>query len=132
MLKPIDNVSRETKSLDGLWRFVPDASELTDPWKATLPGSLECPVPASYNDIFLHPSLREHVGKVWYQRWVQIPRGWHGQRIFVRVDAATHEGEVYVGDHLVTKHVGGYLPFEADLTDHVKAGEEVRITIGVN
>ncbi len=132
MLKPIDNYYRETKRLDGLWRFVPETSELSEPWTASLPGQLECPVPASYNDIFLHPSLRDHVGKVWYQRLIQVPRSWDGQRIFLRVDAATHEGEVYVGKHLVATHVGGYTPFEADLTDRVKAGEEVRITIGVN
>ena len=131
-LKPIETATRECKSLNGLWRFVPDSSDLSTPWSSTLPGTLECPVPASYNDIFLHPSLRNHVGKVWYQRQVRIPRGWAGERIFIRVEAATHEGTVYVGDELVAEHVGGYTPFDADITNHVKAGEELRLTIGVN
>ncbi|KAI9633776.1 glycoside hydrolase superfamily [Dioszegia hungarica] len=132
LLKPIDSSTREIKSLDGLWRFAPASDNLAEPWKSVLPGDLECPVPASYNDIFLLPSLRNHVGKVWYQRTVHIPRGWKDQRIFLRLDAATHEGEVYVGDKKIASHVGGYTPFEADLTEHVKPGEAVRVTVGVD
>lgn len=132
MLKAIDTATRDTKLLDGLWRFIPDSPSLDKPWTSVLPGKAECPVPASYNDIFLQPSLRNHVGKVWYQRQVRIPRGWDDQRILLRLDSATHEGHVYLGDKLITKHVGGYLPFEADLTGLVTPGEEVRITIAVD
>ena len=61
-----------------------------------------------------------------------MPRGWAGERIFVRLDAATHEGVVYVDDSRVAEHVGGYTPFEADITDVVTPGEEFRLTIGVS
>jgi beta-glucuronidase len=132
MLKAIDTATRDTKLLDGLWRFVPDTLDLVEPWRRHLPGHTQCPVPASYNDIFLLPSLRNHVGKVWYQRDIRVPRGWADQRIFLRIDSATHEAEVYVDETLVTKHVGGYLPFEADLTELVTSGQLVRITISVN
>jgi beta-glucuronidase len=50
----------------------------------------------------------------------------------LRVDAATHEGRIYVNDNLLAEHEGGYLPFEADVTDHVVAGEKFRLTIAVN
>jgi beta-glucuronidase len=132
MLLPIDSSTRETKSLNGLWRFAPETPDLQKPWSSTLPGDVECPVPASYNDLFVEKSLRNHVGKVWYQRNVRVPRGWKDQRYFVRVDSATHAGEIYVNDKLVIKHIGGYMPFEADLTDLVAPGEEARITIGVD
>jgi beta-glucuronidase len=82
MLKPVESETREIKCLDGLWRFVVDKSNLTKPWSSALPGDLECPVPASYNDIFVEENLR-HVGKVWYQRQVRIPRGWTGQKYFI-------------------------------------------------
>ena len=88
--------------------------------------------PASYNDLFTDATIRDHVGWVWYQRQVRIPRGWAGERVFVRVDAATHEGRVYVNDELVAEHVGGYTPFEADITEIVRAGDEIRRTIGVS
>ena len=55
-------------------------------------------MPASYNDLFADAAIRDHVGWVWYQRTVRVPRGWAGERVFVRFDAATHEGVVYVDD----------------------------------
>src|SRR6478609_4389818 len=132
MLKPQTSATRELLRLDGLWRFALDAPEVPEPWTGPLGGSLEAPVPASYNDLFTDPVIRDHVGWVWYQRDVRVPRGWAGERVVVRVDAATHEGVVYVDDAEVVRHVGGYLPFEADITEHVTAGGTFRLTIGVS
>lgn len=132
MLKPRSTATRELVNLDGVWRFAVEAPEMVEPWNRRLPGKLEAPVPASYNDIFVDPAIREHVGWTWYQRSVRVPRGWAGDRIFLRFDAATHEARVYVDGVLVAEHVGGYTPFEADITDHVQAGGEFRLTVGVN
>jgi beta-glucuronidase len=90
------------------------------------------PVPASYNDIAPEPALRDHVGDAWYQMTVRIPARWDGQRIVLRFDAATHRAAVWVGDALVAEHEGGYTPFEADVTAHVRPGEEARVTVVVN
>ncbi|MFD0662954.1 glycoside hydrolase family 2 TIM barrel-domain containing protein [Thermocatellispora tengchongensis] len=94
--------------------------------------TLEAAVPASYNDLFTDSAIRDHVGWAWYQRQVRVPRGWAGERVVLRVDAATHRGRVYVDDVLVAEHAGGYTPFEADITEHVRAGQEFRLTIGVD
>ena len=132
MLKPRSTATRELVRLDGLWRFALDTAVGETPWTTTLDTSLEAPVPASYNDLFVDAAIRDHVGWVWYQRSVRVPRGWAGERVFVRLDAATHEGRVYVDDRLVAEHVGGYTPFEADITEHVRPGEEFRLTVGVS
>jgi beta-glucuronidase len=132
VLKPISTPTRELVRLDGLWRFALDDAATPQPWGSELQTVLEAPVPASYNDVFADQAIHDHVGWVWYQRTVRVPRGWADERVVLRVDAATHEGVVYVGDTKVAQHVGGYTPFEADVTDLARAGEEVRITIGVN
>lgn len=132
MLKPQTSATRELVNLDGLWHFDIDRPERPEPWRAPLRSGLEAAVPASYNDLFTDSAIRDHVGWAWYQRTVRVPRGWAGERIVLRLDSATHEGAVYVDDSLVASHVGGYLPFEADLTGVVTAGQEVRLTIGVN
>lgn len=132
MLKPQAGPTRELINLDGLWRFGIDGRVQDDPWSGALAGTLEAAVPSSYNDLFIDPAIRDHVGWAWYQRTVQVPRGWEGERIFIRLDSATHEGRVYVDDTLVAEHVGGYLPFEADITDVVAAGKSFRLTVGVN
>jgi beta-glucuronidase len=134
-LKPQNNAMREVVNLDGLFAFKVDTDRagLSEQWFArTLQTSLEIGVPASYNDLFTDQAVRDHVGYVWYQREVHVPRGWDGSRIFIRLDAATHEGLVYVNDHLAAHHVGGYLPFEADITEQVSAGQSFRLTIAVN
>ena len=134
-MKPQNHATREVVNLDGLFAFKMDTGRagLSEQWFARpLETSLEIGVPASYNDLFTDQAIRDHVGYVWYQREVHVPRGWDGSRIFVRLDAATHEGLVYVNDHLVAHHVGGYLPFEVDITEQVSAGQSFRLTIAVN
>ncbi|WP_062077185.1 beta-glucuronidase [Demequina globuliformis] len=132
MLKPVATATREAIKLDGLWDFDIAREGVERPWTGALNSGLEAAVPASYNDQFIDPAIRDHVGWVWYQRDVQVPRGWDGERILIRIDAATHEGAVYVDDDFVGGHVGGYLPFAVDVTDKVEAGGTFRLTIGVN
>ncbi len=135
MLKPQSNQCREVINLDGIWDFKVDHKDegLSQKWwNSKLDTKLDIAVPSSYNDLFTDIAIREHVGWVWYQREVRVPRGWSNERINVRVDAATHEGIVYINGAEVARHVGGYMPFSADITEHVKAGETFRLTIAVN
>lgn len=134
MLKPQQTLSRDLLSLDGLWKFsiAASANSTDQPWTKPLVTDLECPVPASYNDIFVDQDIHNHVGWAYYQRDVIVPKGWSEERYFVRAESATHEGQIYVNDRLVAEHVGGYTPFEADVTDLVKAGQQFRLTIAVN
>jgi beta-glucuronidase len=134
MLAPRDSRSRDCRRLDGLWRFRFDAGgEGTKGrwWRGPLPGAREMAVPASYNDLVTEAAERDHVGDVWYQRDVRVPATWEGRRIVLRCDAATHHGTVWAGETQVAEHAGGYTPFEADVTDLVRWGELLRVTVRV-
>ena len=132
MLKPTHTPTRELVNLDGVWRFAIDARLPEQPWLARLDTTLEAAVPASYNDLFADPEVRDHVGWVYYQREVRVPRGWRDDQILLRFDAATHAARVYVDDRQVGEHVGGYTPFEVDVTDVVPAGGAFRLTVAVS
>ena len=135
MLRPQDNATRETKRLDGLWDFVADPDGVGRDqgwWRAALSGARPMPVPSSYNDVLADSALHDHVGDVWYQRTVFVPRGWEGQRVVLRFDAATHRAVVWVDDARVAEHEGGYTPFEADVSALVDPGEPIRLTVVVN
>jgi beta-glucuronidase len=135
MLRPQDGPTRETKRLDGLWAFRLDpAGEGRDAgwWRSRLADAREVPVPASYNDVFADAAVRDHVGDAWYQTTVRVPRGWAGQRVVLRFDAATHRAVVWVDDVEVVRHEGGYTPFEADVTAHVRPGQAARVTVVVD
>ncbi|GHE77246.1 beta-glucuronidase [Amycolatopsis deserti] len=135
MLRPTVNTWRDRRTLNGLWRFATDpggAGRDQKWWQAPLPGSVEMPVPASYNDVIPDPAIREHVGDVWYQTDVPVPAGWAGERVVLRFDAATHRAVVWVDDEQVAEHEGGYTPFEADVTALVRPGETSRVTVVVD
>lgn len=134
-LKPQANPSRELVSLDGIWNFaLPESREIDEDqgWTSIIPPNLQIPVPASYNDIFTDPAIRDNVGWAYYQRHATIPPSWSEGRYLVRFDSVTHEAKVYVNDEEVGGHVGGYMPFEVDLTDLVSPGEQFRLTVAVN
>ncbi|MDT7581468.1 MAG: beta-glucuronidase, partial [Pseudonocardiales bacterium] len=99
---------------------------------APLADAIDMPVPASYNDIVPGRALHDHVGEVWYQSRVRVPHTWGDQRIVLRFDSATHRATVWVDGHEVMHHEGGYTPFEADVTDLVRAGVEVLVTAAVD
>lgn len=135
MLRPQDTTTRETKRLDGIWSFTHDAAGVGRAerwWRTSLPDARRMPVPSSFNDVLVDPQVHDHVGDVWYQRRFFIPRGWAGQRVVLRFDAATHRAAAWIGDTLVAEHEGGYTPFEAEVSALVGPGEECRLTVVVN
>ena len=135
MLRPRDTGTRETKNLNGIWSFALDPQgqgREASWWAGALPGARPMAVPASFNDIAADAAVRDHIGDVWYQRTVFVPRGWAGRRVVLHFESATHRATVWANEAEVVSHEGGYTPFEADITEHVTAGEEVRITACVN
>ncbi|EGR96625.1 glycosyl hydrolase family 2, sugar binding domain protein [ [[Propionibacterium] namnetense SK182B-JCVI] len=135
MLRPQDTATRDTKCLSGMWDFAfdPEDRGQTERWfTQLLPERTEMAVPASYQDLSTDPATRDYVGPVWYQREVRIPRGWVGNRVVVHFESATHAATVWINDIEVVSHVGGYLPFEVDITDHVRAGKKCRLTVRVD
>jgi beta-glucuronidase len=135
MLRPQDTATRERRSLTGLWRFKLDGAGegRRGAWfRRPLTDAREMAVPASFNDVAADPAVREYFGDVWYQTTARVPRGWDGQRIVLHFESATHRATVWVNDAEVVSHEGGYTPFEAEVTEHVQAGEEARITVVVN
>ena len=135
MLTPRDTSTRQRKSLDGLWRFALDAAGdgRGDGWPDGLPpDAWEAPVPASYNDVFPSAAVHDHVGDVWYETTVRVPAAWAGERIVLRFGSATHRAVVWFNGAQVAEHVGGYTPFEADVTDVVQPGGENRVTVAVD
>ncbi|SDN27016.1 beta-glucuronidase [Actinomyces ruminicola] len=135
MLSVRNSASRAVVSLDGVWRFQLDPEDRgqAERWFATpLPAPRPMPVPASYNDITIAPEVHDHVGPAWYEREAVAPHNLGEDRLVLRFGSVTHEARVWVDGVEVAQHTGGYLPFEADITDHVTAGRDFRITVRVD
>lgn len=135
MLTVRQTPSRNVFTLDGIWDFQVDENEngVTQRWFAQpLEQARTMAVPASYNDIVTDTQIRDHVGLVWYQRQVQVPRNLGEDRLILRFGSATHAATVWVDEQEVMSHEGGYLPFEADITDFVEPGSCFRVTVAVD
>src|SRR5690349_23425041 len=90
VLRPQDTSTRERKSLSGRWRFIldPAAEGREHRWFAgPLADAREMAVPASFNEIFTDPAIRDYFGVLWYQTVVRVPRGWAGQRIVLHFES---------------------------------------------
>lgn len=135
MLYPKITQTRNLINLCGIWNFKADFNEegYNEEWfKYGLKDYEFMPVPASYNDITTDSRLRDLVGDVWYQKDIIVPDKWNNSNIFIRVGSASHNSKIWVNGNLVKEYVGGFLPFEADITNHVKYGETNTILICVN
>ncbi|WP_027119821.1 beta-glucuronidase [[Mycoplasma] testudinis] len=132
MLAVRQTASRQVTNLDGLWDFVVDYENvgLKQEWfLKKLKNPIKMPVPASYNEITLDNNIREHVGYVWYQKTVVLPVDCSNQRYILRFGSVTHAAMVWVNGVKVAEHTGGYLPFEADISDLINDKKSFVITV---
>ena len=66
-----------------------------------------------------------------YQRRVNVPAEWQGRIIRLEFAAVNYVADVFVNDVLLGRHVGGFIPFDLDVTDHVTCGESFALRVEV-
>ena len=91
-----------------------------------------CPCPPASTTSYRRREARHHVGDVWYQRTVRVPRGWDGERIVLRLDAATHRATVVGRRHAGRGARGRLHPVRGRRHRALHPGEEARVTVVVN
>jgi beta-glucuronidase len=134
MLYPQSNLKRELIDLNGIWNFKLDNRnvDINEAPVKKLEDTIVMPVPASYNDLSEDIKVRNHVGKVWYEREFYVPEHWNGKRIVLRFGSVTHYGKVWVNGQYVMEHSGGYTPFEGDISSYVNFDKKNRVTVVVD
>ena len=64
---------------------------------------------------------------VWYRREVRIPEAWAGRRVLLHFQAVDYETTVWVNDHEVGRHKGGFTPFTCEVP--AEAGTSATIVV---
>ncbi|VDO36103.1 unnamed protein product [Onchocerca flexuosa] len=135
------NERRFYDQLDGLWTFVREERNspsvgIKRDWHlydlSEFENATVMPVPSAYNDLTADREVREHVGWVWYQRKFFVSVRDKYYRHFVRFSSVQYYAVVFINKKIVGIHVGGHLPFEIDITNHVLFDDENRLTVAVN
>ncbi len=112
MLYPQSNAFRGIFNLNGVWDFAAVGEDYipTQALKVKQP----MPVPASYNDIVVDRNLREHVGKVVYEREFSMPVN-SEKEYRLRIGATSHRCEVYLNGERIGESPCGFLPVDVQL-----------------
>lgn len=134
LLYPRVTAKRRVVSLDGMWsfQFDPQYAGVDAGWTKGLPAPCSMPVPASFCDIFTTKDEREYAGDFWYETDFLVPGEWEGQEIVIRFGSVTHKARVFVNGVEICSHVGGFLPFNAVITDAVKYNQVNKLTVLAN
>ena len=67
---------------------------------------------------------------LWYRRQISLPESFHGKRVLLHFGAVDQCATVWVNGREAASHVGGYLPFELEVTDALE-GDTLSITVRV-
>jgi hypothetical protein len=126
---PVDLTKLPVNPPTGGWDQLDDAKALA----VSIPGTVE-------GYLFKHPGLAEtkpeklyspYFGVSWWFRTVKVPTTPDGGRLLLRFDSVRLRAEVFVNRKLVAYDLVGNSPFEVDITDAVKPGEECQIAVRV-
>ncbi|RME93275.1 MAG: glycoside hydrolase family 2 [Verrucomicrobia bacterium] len=120
-------------NLNGSWQFRFDAADAgeREQWFA---GETEFPlritVPFPWGSALSGVGNQTDVG--WYRRSIRVPGSWEGRRVYLVIGASDWHTTAWLDGHLLGKHRGGYTPFEFDLTEWVRPGEEQILVVRVD
>lgn len=118
-LSPL-SLARDTLSLDGEWEFLPVVSQLniaqtnSTSWK-------KVQVPH-----FVHVDQNKNQHRAWYKRTFQKV---DAPKVVLLFESVNFRCIVYINNQLVDEHIGGYLPFEIDITDYIQETNELLIGV---
>ncbi len=63
--------------------------------------------------------MRNYQGPAWYRKSFIAPSASKAGRIVIYFEAVMGKSKVWINGHKIAEHYGGYLPFAADITDHL-------------
>lgn len=109
-------------SLNGDWCFADQEEKQAGEWN-------KLPVPGNWNTF---TEYADYIGDAWYQREVTIPSEWTNQKIYLQFSAVYDIADVWWNETYLGQHVGGYTPFEFDVSELASVGKAQIITVKVN
>lgn len=125
----VNGVDELQVSLNGTWQFNPKPPKKF--WKVSEPrgaGWADIEVPGEWVMQGFEVKKDTAAG---YMRQFTIPDGWKGRRIKLRCDGVYSDAKVWVNGKEAGGHIGGFTPFELDVTDLVRPGQDNTISLAV-
>ncbi len=120
--------------LSGLWemRKDPDDSGEEEGWINGFESETYIGVPGSWNEQLAEMGMMNYVGSVWYKLSFWIPDYLLNKKLFIRFGSVDFHAKVWVNGAFAGEHNGGYLPFEFNITSHIKKREKNILVVRAN
>lgn len=130
--------SRNSTSLNGKWKVLsdpgaagdwkkvwiePEPQKKTDFFEYSFDGAPELNVPGDFNSQLCELAFYE--GAVWYKKTVTLKK--KNSRQFLYFGAVNYSADVYFNEEKLGSHEGGFTPFQFEITDKVKDGDNTII-----
>jgi beta-galactosidase len=114
-----------------LWLVYSEINDTSVEWREeSVPGQW------AYDDYYVPSGASEWyppVGELgWYRREFEVPDEWSEGRLKLRFDSVYSHAWVYLNGTEVGEHVGGYTPFEIDITDAIDPDASNTLAVGVS
>ncbi len=135
----INTQARHTKSLNGEWQVIIDpagAGDYRQVWQEKKPqnktdfieysfeGGPMLKVPGDFNSQRCELTYTE--GNVWYKKQFNYTLK-SNKRLFLHFGAVNYLADVYLNGEKIGSHEGGFTPFQFEITNKVKEGENTVI-----
>lgn len=136
----IQNVyGRDIQSLNGKWAAIPDLYDQggrmkiyennkptgkTDFYEFSFEGGMRLNVPGDWNS--QSPEMKYYEGTVWYQRTFTA-KAEPGTRRFLYFAGVSTRCNIYLNGKKIISHEGSFTPFQIEVTDALKDGENLLV-----
>ncbi|MGB0976433.1 MAG: glycoside hydrolase family 2 protein, partial [Prolixibacteraceae bacterium] len=68
-------------------------------------------------------------GPAWYRKHFNLPDSLKGKKLTLHFEAIMGKSKIYINGQLIKENFGGFLPFQVEIENHIKWGEENVIAI---
>ncbi len=123
----------EKFSLNGQWLFSVDSmlSENKEWYQAKYPANNwdKLTVPGNWDT---ENAYANFVGTGYYRKEFNVPSRWDGSIVRLCFEAVNQTSEVWLNGKYLGKHIGGYTPFEFNVTEILRPGKKNVIAMSAN
>jgi len=120
-------------NLNGPWEFKFDKENKgeSDKWfSGKSEFDKEIMVPFSWGSKLSGVKDEADIG--WYSRTINIPSDWKDKTVMLIIGACDWHTKAWLNGYFLGEHKGGYTPFEFDLGQYAKPGEEQKLILRVD
>ncbi len=123
------------QNLNGSWQFqfdARDSGEAAGWFRSGLPAPRSIVVPFPWGSPL--SGVPDSAPIAWYARTIEVPVSWmaDGRRVFLVIGAADWRTTAWLDGQQLGTHDGGYVPFEFELTPHLKPGQTQLLVLRVD